>query len=536
MNHRLKISALAAVGLAAAVVLTGCTGGASSTPSDPADALTPVAGGEVVYAVGLDPVCVDPQQTNSHPGLTIARQVADSLLEQDPETGEYAGWLAESWEVDEDATEYRFVLRDDVTFSDGTALTADVVQQNIESIIGNETSSALARTPFASYESFEKISDQEFVVRFSAPNSPFLSMAADIRFAILSPATLEATSEERCAMIAGSGPFVLEKFEPQVEAIMVKREGYDWASSQRGHQGEAYLDRIVMRTVPDDSVRIGMLTSSQVTLANNVPVSLEPQVETAGFSLLPMVVPGLSNSLYPNLAVPQLADPAVREAMSLAIDRDTFAATVLSEHRPLAGNVLSTTTVGFEDRTDLFPFDQEAAISVLDEAGWAEGADGIREKDGQRLSFDVIFIAGAPDLGLQLVQQQLSQVGIELALRPLSAPDWNSERAAGTADVMWQNATRADADILYNFSSEAPANYTKIEEPRIDALVAEQRAAVDVDQRRDLVAQIQEILLEEYYAIPLDQQIQMHGVSTGLNGLAYEVSSRLSFYDAWLQQ
>ncbi|MGB4137740.1 MAG: ABC transporter substrate-binding protein, partial [Microbacterium sp.] len=159
MKHPQKFLALVAAGVATVVVLSGCSGSSDPSPSDSASE-TPVPGGEIVYGVGLDPVCVDPEQTNSHPGLTIARQVADSLLEQDPESGEYVGWLAKSWEVNEDATAYRFVLRDDVTFSDGTPLTSEAVQQNIESIKNGEKSSALAKAPFATYESFEKVSDQ----------------------------------------------------------------------------------------------------------------------------------------------------------------------------------------------------------------------------------------------------------------------------------------------------------------------------------------------------------------------------------------
>ena len=109
------------------LLLTACSSGspaAGSSASATADAETATPGGTLRFALGAPPSEVDPQQVGSNVSIYIARQLADSLTDQDPETGEIVPWLAQSWDVSDDLTRFTFHLRDDVTFSDGTPLTA----------------------------------------------------------------------------------------------------------------------------------------------------------------------------------------------------------------------------------------------------------------------------------------------------------------------------------------------------------------------------------------------------------------------------
>ncbi|MET0865240.1 MAG: ABC transporter substrate-binding protein, partial [Nakamurella sp.] len=112
--------------LTAALVLAGCAGsttapggaaGSESAATQSGDTATPTPGGRYVHALEADPLgCLDPAQQRYHVALNITRQLSDSLVDQDPETGEIVPWLAKSWEVSPDATAFTFHLADGATF------------------------------------------------------------------------------------------------------------------------------------------------------------------------------------------------------------------------------------------------------------------------------------------------------------------------------------------------------------------------------------------------------------------------------------
>ncbi|WP_243715933.1 ABC transporter substrate-binding protein [Actinomadura darangshiensis] len=123
-----RSAAVVAAGLAA---LTACGPGGGASGGG---AGTPRTGGTLTFAVGSDAGCADPQQVASNDTIYSVRQVVDSLTDQDPSTGKIVPWLAQSWTIGDDARTFTFHLRPGVTFSDGTALTAEVVKANFDAV------------------------------------------------------------------------------------------------------------------------------------------------------------------------------------------------------------------------------------------------------------------------------------------------------------------------------------------------------------------------------------------------------------------
>ena len=127
---RRRAGALAAAALLA-VLVAGCSSGsAAPDPASSASAeVEPVAGGTYVHALEADPLgCLDAPQQRFHVALNITRQLADSLVDQDPETGEIVPWLASSWEISDDAQEFTFHLVEGATFADGLPVDAAAVR------------------------------------------------------------------------------------------------------------------------------------------------------------------------------------------------------------------------------------------------------------------------------------------------------------------------------------------------------------------------------------------------------------------------
>ena len=547
-RRRTRYRVLAASLLAPALLLAACSSGSGDPAAGPAtsatstpDTATATPGGTLRFALGASPSGVDPQQVGSNVSIYIARQLADSLTDQDPATGEIVPWLATSWDVSDDLTTFTFHLRDDVTFSDGTPLTATTVKANLDALAGPLGASApLAASYLGGYTETRVDDEHTVTVVFGAPNAQFLQATSTVSLAILSDATATADPAARLqGEVVGSGPFVLESYTQDQGAVITRRDGYAWASEVSQNQGEAYLDQIDFTVVPESGVRAGGLASDQFDAVGDVLPQDVAQVEGAGGSVLTRTNPGVTFVLQPNVTVAPLDDPDVRQALSAAIDRQQLVDTVLSDAFKPATSVLASTTPGYTDLSDDLAFDAAKAEQLLDGAGWTTGTDGIREKDGAKLSVDVVYapLFTGSQAVLELAQQQLRAVGVDLVLRQLTPADQQAVLTSGDYDTYYYNVTRADADILRTQFSSAGRNVNKrAADDVLDPLLDSQLATADPAARADLVAQAQQEIVGEALAIPLFELAQSIGVAGDVHGVAFDASSRLLFHDAWIEQ
>ncbi|WP_456788921.1 ABC transporter substrate-binding protein [Cellulomonas sp. P5_C5] len=522
------------------LLLTACSSGGAPAASPTAEqSATATPGGTLRFALGASPSGVDPQQVGSNVSIYIARQLADSLTDQDPETGEVVPWLAQSWEVSDDLTHFTFHLRDDVTFSDGTPLTATSVKANFDALVGPLAATApLAVSYLSGYEGTTVDDEHTVTVAFTTPNAQFLQATSTVSLAILSDAT--ATTDPAARLqgeVVGSGPFELEKYTQDQGATIVRRDGYAWPSDVSENPGEAYLDQIDFSIVPESGVRSGGLASDQFDAVGDVLPQDVPQVEGSGGAVLTRTNPGVAFVLQPNVSAGPLADPDVRAAVQVAINRQELVDTVLSEAFKPATSVLASTTPGYVDLSDELAFDQDGAAEALDDAGWALGADGIREKGGEKLSFDVVYapLFTGSQAVLELTQQQLKAVGVDLQVRQQTPAEQQAALAAGDYDTYYYNVTRADGDILRTqFSSKFRNINKRPADTVLDPLLDAQLAQGDPAKRADDLAAAQQTILDEGLAIPLFELAQSIGVGADVHGLAFDASSRLLFHDTWI--
>ena len=260
-----RIAVLSAATLTAGVLVAGCaatpqTAGAGSTD--------PVAGGTLTYLEFQPHTSLYPPTAGFYPNGGLVNNVTDRLTYQNPETLEIEPWIATDWEVNSDATEYTFNLRDDVTFSDGTALDAAVVAKNIDTYgLGKTDLNLTVSEAINNYAGSTVVDDDTVTFSFSAPAPGFLQATSTINSGLVSSATLDRSYEEfgagNAAEVIGSGPYVITAESIGTSLTLEARDDYDWAPPSLEHQGRAYLDQINLVVTPEDSVRIGALTSGQ---------------------------------------------------------------------------------------------------------------------------------------------------------------------------------------------------------------------------------------------------------------------------------
>lgn len=524
--------ALAAVAAAAALTLTACGGGGSGGE---AAAGPPRPGGGLVFAVSSDQGCADPQQVGSNDSIYSLRQIVDSLTDQDPETGAIVPWLATSWSSNPTATEWTFTLKSGATFSDGTPVDATAVKANFDRVPSLGARGTLPKGYLAGYQGTTVTSPTQFTVRFAQPNVQFLQGTSTHSLGLLSPASVAKTDDQRCAGVIGSGPFVLASYVKNQNTVLTKRAGYTWGSSLFTHPGEAYLDRAEFRVVPESGVRTGSLQSGEVDAIASIGPQDEQPLQGAGDALPSRANPGIPFGIWFNLSTPLAADQAVRDAVSLGINRQELVSAVFTSQTRPATSPLASTTPTYTDQSALLGFDPAKANSELDADGWAKGADGIRTKDGQRLTLPLIFAENLSTVkpAVELLQQQLRAVGIDLALQEKQIADVAQIQQSGQFTAVWGNLTRADPDILRAQYWSGDANYFRFPPGPLDALLTGQAAAVDPGQRAALSAQAQQLIASRHLVVPIVELTTTLGVGPNAHDVAFDASARVQLHDTW---
>ena len=525
-----RLTAVAGATLAVGVALAGCAGGADGTATSATTDPTP--GGDLVIGSYLDPTCIDNQQTGTNVSLSITRQLVDSLTEQDPDTGEVAPWLAESWEVNDDGSSFTFTLRDDVTFSDGSEFTAQVVKDNIDGIVALGAKAPVAGPYLAGLEAATVIDDRTIEIAFTQPNAQFLQATANIALGMVSSETAAMTADERCAAgVIGTGPFVLESYIANDATVITRREGYDWAPPTADHDGDAYLDTVTFQVLPENSVRTGALLSGQIDAMDNVQQQDEASVSGNGYSLVTRANPGFAVSVMFRLDSDVASDPAVRQAVMIGVDRDDVL-TVLGPTGAETLGVLTQTTPGADDFSEFLEYDPEGAAELLDDAGWVEGDDGIREKDGVRLEFGFPYFFDGPVV--ELLQQQYAEIGIRLNTSQVAVADFLAALESDSFDATVGNLTRADIDVLRSTLSNTGADFYSMTDADLQSLLEAQAAEPDPAARVEIAGEIQQTVLENAYVVPLHALTAAYAVRDGVNDLQFEASTRLWLYDTWM--
>ncbi|EPL0835550.1 TIGR04028 family ABC transporter substrate-binding protein [Klebsiella aerogenes] len=539
MQNRFRLPTLAALFIAGAFSVSA--------------AQTPIKGGTLIYLEQQPHTNLYPPAGGFYPNGGILNQITDKLTWQNPETLAIEPWIAESWSSNDDKTEYTFKLRPGVTFSDGTPLDANAVAKNFDTYgLGNKALRLPVSEVINNYDRSEVIDPLTVKFYFKKPSPGFLQGTATIGSGLVSLSTLarsfEALGDAR--HIIGSGPFTVKDEKPGRELTLVARIDYQWGPKNLAQQGPANLDGITYIVTPEDSVRIGALLAGQAGFIRQVQAYDEKQATDQGFNIYAAPTRGVNDSLSFRPDNPLVADLRVRQALVHATNAKQVVETLFSPNYPQASSVIARTAAGYVDLSDKLAFDQQKAKQLLDEAGWTAGADGIRQKAGQRLALTVYESLPQPQNKevLQLVAQQWRQVGVALSVKagdagsrvldnldPLKTPLTVSEVGRADPDVVKSMFFPANRDALLQQGGSSDKVKT-FRDDKLNALLTAISAEVDAQKRLQLTGDAQRYLLDNAYVIPIFEEPQVFAGAPWVKGVRFEAVGRPSFYGAWLDK
>ena len=476
---------------AAGLLMTGCGGddGGSSGGGDP----TTLKVGVTNFADTLEP-------TQNYFGWVVMRYGLGECLTKFDEKMNIVPWLAESWETSDDKLTWTFKIRNDVKFSNGDPLTAEAVKQSIERAFAKNTRAAT----FFEYESITA-DGQNLVITTKKPLPGMPGYLADPLFIIVDVAAESGRDFSKEGPIC-TGPYTVESFVKE-RAVMKRNENY-W-------DGQVPYPTVEIPSIDDPNTRAMALQSGDVDVAVNIAAGdielfkNNDKFNVDEISSLRVVLARLNQK--PDHI---LSDPNVRAALISGCDRETYNNILLKgTFIPGKAPVPPSLDYGFDRLKDPNAYNPERAAKLLDDAGWKDSdGDGIRDKDGRNLELDFVVYNSRAELPLyaEAVQADLKKLGFDIKINTVDYNLIDNMGIKGEYDLLISNITTAntgDPEIFLswywktNVDGNNPQNGSGYSNPEYDALLEKLSSEFDAKKRRELIIQLQQILLNDGAAL-----------------------------------
>lgn len=439
----------------------------------------PVSGGTLKAALTGEPDTLDPATSTIYTGAQVYANIFEKLVNID-ENNEFYGELATSWQQVDDTT-WVFDLVEGATFHNGEPFGPDDVVYTFERILDPATASSYAPL-FDIIESVEESGPNQVTFRLSSPFGPFLTNLAN-NGEIVNQVAIETLDPARQPV--GTGPFEFVEWVQGDHVTLKRNESYH-------EDGLPYLDGIEFRFLLVDQSRIEGLRGGELDWVDAVPLQQLPMLrEDPEFTYVTNPTAGIPDFLALNTAVPPFDDPAVRQAVRLAID--------VGQIRDIA--YFGAGELGFQEVPSGSPwFDTEAVLPTRD----VEAAKALLAEAGVQtpLTIGYLGLPQYPELLKtgEVVREQLKEIGIDMVIEPVDVSIWFDRFVNGDYQITsaYQERT-VDPDNFYALvlRSGGLINTTAYSNPELDALVDEARTMTDFDTRFDLYRQVRDIVAQD---------------------------------------
>lgn len=432
------------------------------------------------------------------------------LVQYSPEF-EWEGDWAESWETSEDGLTWTFHLRPG-QWSDGQPLTAEDAVWTGETVMKYADGPTSLLAPFLTHvASLEAPDPQTLVITYEQPVGNVLPQLQ--QFFILPQHVweehdrnngrgLRAFNPQDDLPVVGAGPFVISSFERKGTTIFEKNPNY--------YGPEPYVDAIGYQHFENEDAMLTAFESGQLDFLEEVPSNAVAQLEGNDDYVVSKVQSTdmknfIFNSNPDKRENRELLEPEVRTAFEHAIDREEILEVVYGGNgEPVASIVAPQTGEWMNPNVQPLPYDIEEANRILDELGYERGSDGIRVANGHKMEYEVITPTGVQGVqrSFEIIQRGLAEIGVRVtpkalddttAFEEIGAPDWEY---LDFDMAMWSWVGYLDPDFVLSvttcdqyggWSDSAYCN------PEYDELYQAQGVAVDQDERREIVWEMQEM-------------------------------------------
>lgn len=467
---------------------------------------------EIIIGSLGDPPNSNPILATATDGIFRAHLMFDSLVGLDGATLQPIPRLAKSWTVSPDGLSYVFDLVDNATWHDGQPVTAEDVEFTAYGILHPDYTGPY-RSSWAVLEGAEAVISGEadqipaIVVenphrisfKLAQPYAPFLALGAARMMVIpkhllqdVSPADLLESEFEQAPV--GSGPFTFVSYTRNADFVVEANESY-WG-------GVPAIKRVISRVIPDSqSLAIALETGEMHGSLYALPSQADRLREQPNLEVIsaPFSYP---DALVFHMDDPVVGNKAVRQAISIGVDTETFAQEFLAGLGEPGAGPVAPSMWAYNEAIQPNRYDPTRAREILEQDGWLRGDDGVYAKEGQRAAFTFLTNQGnvmREDFGT-FIQAQLQEVGIEAVPEFIEFSLLITRFNGGDFPTAFDGfvGARVDPDELYDqFHTEGAVNNQNYSSPALDELLVAGRASVDQAERKEIYARVQEMLIED---------------------------------------
>jgi len=537
-----RIAAFVTVGCLALILLVGCGGEGAGTgvgitrEENNATYTGPKVDGDwIFYHIPNEPGSLNPYTETSAVASEMLSYVHEAMLTRDIDTQELVPVIAESLpEISADHLTYKFRLRKDVHYSDGTPVTAHDFKFCYDVVMCPFVDCASTRNYYTRVESVEVPDDYTIIFHCKEPyvhHDVFLggNLVALPRHIYDPDHLLEKNAEAFGEYFnnhpnnrnpIGSGPYKFLEWKTS-DQIVLERDTNYWRGDQ---PNTGYLDRIIFKVITDDPPTLTALKKGELDISALTPIQFVTQTTTPKF-LREYVKDSYYAFAYSyigwNCKKPYFQDKRVRLAMTHLINRKQILETLMYGRGIIVVSPFYFKSKFFDHDIQSWPYDPAKAVQLLEEAGWVDhDGDGIRDKDGVDFRFEFLTTQGGA-LGPQIatiIKEDLSKVGIDMSIRFL---EWSvflenvEDQRFDATWLGWGLGTAEDPYQIWHSSSALSrgSNHVSFINAEVDSICVAGRTEFDVEKRKQLYIRLQEILHDEQpYTF----------MFTNLTGIAYD--------------
>ena len=513
--------------LAAALVLSGCQEVQTATPpaEDAADVTsvglddkTVSEGGDLVMALSAEPDVLDPTTSSSLYTRYVMETMCEKLYDIDA-AGEIVPMLAtELPEVSEDGLTVTFPLKEGVQFADGTPFDAEAVKTSLERHLTKEDSSR--RSELGPIAEVTAVDEHTVEIDYETPFAPLAAVLADRAGMIMSPTELEKTGDEFGEHPVCVGAFKFVDRVPQT-SITVERDPLYYDADN------VHLDSITYRIITDASIRAANLRSGDVQVADTVSTQdiadLEAdenvgllEVGSLGYQAMTVNVGNTDGVGAPpgKIDTPIATDARVRQALSMAVDREQLVKSVFNDRFDPACSPISPASTFSTDASEACPeYDPEGAKTLLEEAG-------------VELPYKIAMkVTNTPDtLRLaQAVQASVADGGFEVEIVPVEYSSLLEVQEQGDFDLLqlgWSGRVDPHGNMFNFLSTGAGNNYSGYSNSGVDDLLTEAATVISPAERAELYGQVVTQVQEDNPIIYLYRTRSLTGYTSEVAGIS----------------
>lgn len=504
---------------------------------------SPAQGGVLTYALATSPDTLDPARSGLAVASRVYKTIFDNLVVTDADNN-IKPWLATEWTAADDGLSYTFKLRQDVKFQDGTPFNADAVKFTFDRIKDPATKASNSAAQLSAYASSEVIDPYTIKLNLSSASQSFLGNLSSSTLGIVSPTAVQKYGDQFGKNPVGTGPFKFVKWEENADIQVERNPDYAWAPSNVDNPKAAYLDGITFKIIPEEATRIGSVQSKQILAAETVPPQNIVSIQgDSSLQLLKVNTVGLPYTLFINQDHAPWNDVKVRQALQYGIDVGSIVKTLYLGTYEQAWSSLTPGIFGYDASLEgAIKPDADKAAKLLDDAGWVKGADGIRAKDGKKLTLH--YVDGSPnrekrnDIAV-IIQQQLKKIGIEVNVE-LTKDVLTKVYTNRDYDLYGNSQVNSDPNALYPFyHTAAPGafgNIAGVSDPQVDQWLEQGAVEKDNAKREELYKNVQHYISDNAVIIPIYVFPYTVAADKSVQGLKFDKAGYPLFNDVNLQK